>query len=363
MNWLKNLKTKNLISLSVGLAFLTLSFTGLMLYFLPHTPTTSLTHTIFGFTFLLAAIFHIRNNWISLKTYSVDKNQLQTHQRIRFELLLSGAVVIFFLLGSTSHLKPFEWIDEVGNEIRTGQDQETSEKNFTYERIQTNAKGSGVDILFDVRKGKYYQYPQLAMWLEDTTGHYLQTLYVSKGLAEQQFEWKAWYNNEGQVEAERSAEARTSRYRPEALPVWAHKFGSKNEKGVYVPTAKNPVPDAYSGATPRENFELYARTDKPLNGVYKVYLEINHSFDWNEYYTRTRYPMDTVYSGPGFVGQPSLVYEATLDTQQPDRLYRMKPIGHGHHSGQDGKIYPDLSELTTALHLIERIIVEVVPRD
>jgi hypothetical protein len=69
MNWLKNLKTKNLISLSVGLAFLTLSFTGLMLYFLPHTPTTSLTHTIFGFTFLLAAIFHIRNNWISLKTY------------------------------------------------------------------------------------------------------------------------------------------------------------------------------------------------------------------------------------------------------------------------------------------------------
>lgn len=73
--------------------------------------------------------------------------------------------------------------------------------------------------------------------------------------------------------------------------------------------------------------------------------------------------MDTVYSGPGFEGQPSLVYEATIDTRHPDQLYRMKPVGHSHYSGQDGEICADLSELTTALQLIERVIVEVVPRN
>ncbi len=39
----------------------------------------------------------------------------------------------------------------------------------------------------------------------------------------------------------------------------------------------------------------------------------------------------------------------------------MKPIGHGHHSGINGDIDTDLSNITTALELIDRAIIEIIP--
>jgi hypothetical protein len=37
----------------------------------------------------------------------------------------------------------------------------------------------------------------------------------------------------------------------------------------------------------------------------------------------------------------------------------MTAIGHGHPGGADGRIDPDLSHLTTALAIVDRLIVEV----
>lgn len=37
----------------------------------------------------------------------------------------------------------------------------------------------------------------------------------------------------------------------------------------------------------------------------------------------------------------------------------MKLIGHGHHSGQNGNLYRDMSNITTAKQIAERIILTV----
>jgi len=37
----------------------------------------------------------------------------------------------------------------------------------------------------------------------------------------------------------------------------------------------------------------------------------------------------------------------------------MTLIGRGHHSGKNGKLYKNMDDFTTALELIDRIIMEV----
>jgi hypothetical protein len=64
-----------------------------------------------------------------------------------------------------------------------------------------------------------------------------------------------------------------------------------------------------------------------------------------------------VYSGDGFTAQPSLIYQAIVDFDQPSKLQKMQLIGHGHHSGKDGDVRTDLSNFTTALELVDRILV------
>ena len=43
---------------------------------------------------------------------------------------------------------------------------------------------------------------------------------------------------------------------PQTLPYWAHKRGIKATDGLYMPDHQNPVPDAYTGATPVTGFIL-----------------------------------------------------------------------------------------------------------
>lgn len=48
---------------------------------------------------------------------------------------------------------------------------------------------------------------------------------------------------------------------------------------------------------------------------------------------------------------------ATKNIDNDQSSYLMKVIGHGHHSGADGKLYPDLSNITTAFDITERVLV------
>ena len=85
--------------------------------------------------------------------------------------------------------------------------------------------------------------PQIAVWLEDTDGRYLGTLYASKKIATQ-----GWASAGGNR-------------RKEALPYWCHRRGVVYDDGLYLPTKSQPLVDGMTGATPRADFDVKL-TDK-----------------------------------------------------------------------------------------------------
>jgi len=326
------------------------------MYFLSHGEIVSTLHTVFGLLFTFAAIFHLLNNWLSIKAYAAVPQNHRPKKVISKEMVIITVLALVVSVSAVFHWQPLRFVYEWGQSFRIGQRQE--EKRLEYELHEFNADAPGTKLTLELKTGPYWRWPTYAFWVEDSIGNYIQTLYVTHKLAKNDFYIKAITKNGIDTFVE-EPETKELRERPEALPVWAHKYGTKSDRGNFVPHGNNAVPDGYSGATLLTNFLLNTTTRKTLPKKFKVLFEINHSFDWNEYYSKDRFPDDLVYSGDGKVGQPSIVYEATVDLRSKEKFYLMKPTGHGHHSGKDGSVDADLSNITTALQLIDRAIVAV----
>lgn len=353
---MKKIKIKNIVSISIAGAFLIIAVTGTLMYFLKHQSLVSSLHTIFGFLFVGYAIFHLKNNWVSLKSYSVNKTNAAPKKKLKIELLFGIGLLFVFFAATAFNFAPVQYVMDWGNSLRTGQKLSEQDK-ISYIKVNLNPEGKGDTMKIDIRKGPYFEWPTFAFWLEDTAGNYLQTLYVTSKLAKNNFTVKVVSENGEDVFID-EPETKNQRERPEALPVWSHQYGVVSEKGNAVPTGKNIVPDGYSGATLTENTLLNTITSSKLPDQFLVKMEINHSFDWNEFYTSNRYPDDPIYSGNGKVGQPSLIYQTKIDRSK-GRYFAMELVGRGHHSGRNGNIYTDLSEITTAKQLVDRVIIEL----
>lgn len=157
-------------------------------------------------------------------------------------------------------------------------------------------------------------YPQVACWLESADGSYLGTIYATSKAAK-----NSWMSapKEG---------------RPEALPVWTH-----------VKEAREA--DTISSATPSGAAEPVSDLAADLKpGSYVVKLEINRSYDYNDTYTK---------ANSGVVGQPSLIYQCSIQVGGSASKASFVPIGTGALDGSDGKIRPGLDGITTALHLLD----------
>jgi len=364
------------ISLSVFLSFLILTITSVLMFVNQHTSMVSLLHTIMGFTLILVALWHLKNNLKSLTQYLQWRNHVRDGNTT-LSLALPAALLLGLVVAGLSLIKfsPFLAFYEWGNTLRATS-KATETIRFNYLRTDMTPTGAtGNKLTIDLRKGAYFQWPQYAIWLETLDGEFIQPLYVTEKLANNQFTTKVTRRNpeqvftsnpqiaeeQGQVIFEYTSEPETAnqRMRPESLPVFLHKLAIQTTAGIHVPTGNNSAIDGYSGATLLDHFLLTSRTLKPLPESYKVRLEINQSFDFNEYYSSNRYPDDPVYSGDGYTAQPSVVYEAIIDTTLPQQYFPMAMVGRGHHSGADGGLHFDLENLTTALQLIDRVIVEV----
>jgi hypothetical protein len=213
--------------------------------------------------------------------------------------------------------------------------------------ITSNSEGKGHEIVVDLSKGPSFYYPLFAVWLEDSDGNYIQTLYVAESVATGVFKYGKQENNKWVTAARRA---------PQTLPYWAHKRGIKASDGLYIPDSQTVVPDAYTGATPVTGFVLTSRADSELPENYRVLLEINQNWDWNEYWTNDKYPDDQNYK---MSCQPALVYSAEVNSGLLKDYYKMKPIGHSHYSGKTGELFTDLSTFTTALQIADSIVVRI----
>jgi hypothetical protein len=215
------------------------------------------------------------------------------------------------------------------------------------EIIKTNIDGSGQKIVLTVTAGKAHNHPMMAAWTEDMDGNFLQTLYVNQSVAAGYYAYAEKSGGKWQPGAA---------VRPAALPVWAHSRSVKSDDGHFMPTMQNPVPDALTSATPAADFGIYSKMNEPYSGKLKVFFEINQSWDWNEFWTNSKFPDDVEYKTSS---QPSVVYSAVIDLDNPKKTYTLQAVGHGHYSGQDGEIYTDLSTITTALEIVKSVKVEI----
>lgn len=338
---MKEIYKRQVVSLSIFLIFITVSTTGTVMYLTPFNKTIASLHTIFGILFIIFSLFHFTNNILSLKNYILKKKKVSFVFLAVMTALLGVFLVIFY--GKFKSESIYDW----GNAYRNSQLGKQVLDDGTQNIILSN-KVDEITIEFDVKKGKAFGYPLMAMWIEDEKGDYVQSLFVPKSIASSEFN----YGNEGEPDFVR---------RPEAIPYWAHKRGVKAADGLYIPLGKAYDIDAVSGATPTSDFIIKSKANLGKLEKFKVLMEINQSYDWNEFYSKNKFPNDKIYSGSGQVGQPAIVYSVDVDLNQikSSKNYLLEAVGHSHHSGKTGDLYADMSNITTALEIIDRGIVKI----
>lgn len=251
-------------------------------------------------------------------------------------------IILLLIAGTIAMTDPYGLVNEGPQKKKSKKKQSDSAQIIT-----TNIEGAGQAITLKFIKGPEHNHPLMAVWVEDTTGKYMQTLYVAKSIATGTFNYG---------DASTGQWTQGEKRRPAALPYWSHKRGIKANDSLYLPTPDQPIPDAYTGATPKNDFELNTRLDKKGPQVFNILFEINQPWDWNEYWSNAKYPDDYEYKTSS---QPALVYQAMIDLDSGKKNYTMKLIGHSHYSGKTGELFEDTSTLTTALEITEELVIVV----
>lgn len=226
------------------------------------------------------------------------------------------------------------------NQPRSHQQQQASEQ------LRTVPFTNGIPVRIEFEKGKHYYHPLIVFWVEDTLGNYIQTLYASQSIATGVFRFG---------EHEQGKWVPGERRRPAALPYWGHRRGFQSPDGLFLPTPENPLPDAITGATPRNNFEILTFVPENLTR-YRVMMEVNQTWDWNNYWHNNKFPGDEEYQTSC---QPALVYMAQVNTLSSSKEFDFKVIGHSHPSGSSGELFPDVSTFTTALEIASRVTITI----
>ncbi len=157
--------------------------------------------------------------------------------------------------------------------------------------------------------------PQIAVWLSDTDGNFIKTLYLTSK----------------QKKIRRS----------EALPVWSFQQMNAPENVLLV-----------TSATPKGSLKLDSDLE-PGNKTCFLNVELNLSMDYNEFYPKNAVKGSPNYSGTS--GQPSLIYQTKIESNAAPGYTELKLVGHGSPEGSSGKISPDTTTLTTALNMVKKI--------
>lgn len=337
------MKLRAAVTVTISLVFIALMSTGILLYALPWNYFIGAIHIWASIFFIVGTILHFKNN------FKVYLSHLKRKIGKR-AFLGCGVGLMSVVLGLVLGFAPFATVMEVGEKLRQSNQPITSE----YTLVDLRGSDELPQLNLFIKAGSAYtsapqpaffgftytSVPQIAVWMETLEGQYIDTLYIT-GKA----------SNSGFGETDTGLVRR-----PEALPHWSHRRGVQEADGFYAPSENNADLDGVSAATPRSDY-LVSLT-APRMGQYRLLVEVNRSYDFNEYYSKDRFPEDPIYSGDGSSGQPSLIYATTIGSDAPGK-YLLELIGHGHHSGADGMLYTDLDRITTAKDILSFIVADV----
>jgi hypothetical protein len=242
------MKKKNIISLTIGFAFLSISITGILLYVKQKAHAVEITHTIFGLIFIGFAIFHIINNWSSITGYSKEKKS----GKFQKEFTVAGLVFGLVLVGTVT-----EVLEPVAEAGRIFAKKKKRPETLSFEEVKTNQDLKGTALRILLENNKEIELPVVVAWVEDTDHKFVNNLFVPAKQAEMP---------ESEEEA---AEGHfdIKDFKPEALATWHAKTNSK------LPLSEKE--------TPRENFVINSKTT--AKGAFYVLIEIK-SKDKTEVY-------------------------------------------------------------------------------
>ena len=190
------------------------------------------------------------------------------------------------------------------------------------------------EITISVGAGKHWKEkrePQFSVWLEDSAGNFIRTLYVTERASH-----KSWIMSPKEG-------------RPESLPVWYHSSKHESSK-TKKHDAQNTQLDAVTSATPKGGIIFNTEIE---DKEYLIKAEFNTSFDYNDFYTKKT---------SGVNGQPSVIYSAKIpaDFNKVSDEIKLSFEGCGSIDGSDGKVHSDASKLTTATEIVKLIAVKGV---
>ena len=170
--------------------------------------------------------------------------------------------------------------------------------------------------------------PQFAIWLDDSAGGRIRTVWVTHRTGTG--DWK------GKVEC------------PVSLPYWVSRW-NKETGSIGPPTFHEPVVDAVTGATPKQ--DLRVQTKVPQLSRWKYFIEVNVSGDFN-----ADFPSRLANGVPDSQGngQPSLIYQGRIEAVDGASDVP-KLIGRTDQLQRVDYVISDLQGITTAKNLFSRI--------
>ncbi len=143
---------KKITSLSLGLSFLIMSYTGIILYIAPHGRISKWLnwhlfgldkiqyqelHTTSMITFLLFAILHIYYNWKPIVNYMKDESKKISFTKKEF--LIAFILNALFVIGTLTLIQPFKGFLNLGENIKDSWGEKTT-KTTKVNNIQVTIK-------------------------------------------------------------------------------------------------------------------------------------------------------------------------------------------------------------------------------
>ena len=156
--------------------------------------------------------------------------------------------------------------------------------------------------------------PQIAVWIEDSDGTYVGTLFVTKKAS-----GNKWIGSPKDG-------------RPESLPDWYKAKGQNPAEKI----SKDEV-DATTSATPKKGIVISKDLELEKGKTYVFKCQANQSFDYNEYYTKKNSGVD---------GQPAVLFAGEMIPDGTEKEIKLEFSG-------------SREKLTTADKIIESIYVVV----
>ncbi len=169
------MKNRNFVSLSIAIAFVAISATGLLLYFGIKADAVEIVHVLFGLLFIGFVVFHIRYNFSALKNYAKDRKTRTVRKELVAACFVSTALLITMCQG-------FSFMEDLAhagrNLLGKNKRYDGSHEGAIFSEISTNDKVNGARFHLIIRLREGVIAPVIAIWIEDSVEKYVQNVFV-----------------------------------------------------------------------------------------------------------------------------------------------------------------------------------------